>query len=137
MIVKKLRIEKGWSQEHLAQICGLNVRSIQRVESGNKTSLETLKTLSSVFEVEISKLTEEITVIDKQSEIWKVQPWWLKFVFFGVASRRIQIWAEFSLLVFGLLALFAFDSKQIAAGFFMATYLTGLAIRYGDEKRIW
>ncbi|TDR23853.1 helix-turn-helix domain-containing protein [Marinicella litoralis] len=137
MIVKKLRDKNNWSQEHLAELCGLNVRTVQRVESGKKASLETLKSLASVFEVEISKLTEEITVIDKKSEVWKEQPWWLRLAFFGVASRRIQVYAEFSLLVFGLLALFAFDSKHIAAGLFMATYFTGLAIRYGDDKRIW
>ena len=137
MIVRKLRDKKGWSQEHLAELCGLSVRTIQRVESGKKASLETLKSLSSVFEVDISKLTEEITVIDKSSENWKEQPIWLRLMFFGVASRRIQVWAEFSLIVFGLLALIVFESKYIAAGLFVATYLTGIAIRFGDDKKIW
>jgi transcriptional regulator with XRE-family HTH domain len=76
MIVKKLRDRNGWTQEQLAECCGLNVRTIQRVESGKKASLETLQSLASVFEVDISKLTEEITVIDKESENWKVLPWW-------------------------------------------------------------
>ena len=71
MIIKKLRKQKGWSQEHLAALCGLNVRTIQRVENGNKASLETLQSLASVFEVNVSVLTEEVTVIDKQSELWK------------------------------------------------------------------
>jgi transcriptional regulator with XRE-family HTH domain len=39
--------------------CGLTKRSIQRVESDQSASLETLKSLASVFEVDISKLTEE------------------------------------------------------------------------------
>ncbi len=65
MIVKKLRDRNGWTQEQLAECCALNVRTIQRVESGKKASLETLQSLASVFEVNISKLTEEITVIDK------------------------------------------------------------------------
>ena len=54
MIVRKLRSKYGWSQEQLAELCGLNVRTIQRVENGNKASLETLKSLASVFEVDIS-----------------------------------------------------------------------------------
>ena len=74
MIVKKLRDRNGWTQEQLAECCALNVRTIQRVESGKKASLETLQSLASVFEVNISKLTEEITVIDKESENWKVLP---------------------------------------------------------------
>jgi transcriptional regulator with XRE-family HTH domain len=36
MIVKKLRDRKGWTQDQLAECCGLNVRTIQRVESGKK-----------------------------------------------------------------------------------------------------
>lgn len=59
MIVKKLRDKKGWSQEHLAVISGLSLRTIQRVEAGNSASVETLKSLASVFELDISKLTEK------------------------------------------------------------------------------
>ncbi|EKF9685974.1 helix-turn-helix transcriptional regulator, partial [Vibrio cholerae] len=67
-MIKKLRERKNWSQEQLATMSGLSVRTIQRIESGNKASIESLKSLASVFEVDISKLLEEITVIDKDSE---------------------------------------------------------------------
>jgi transcriptional regulator with XRE-family HTH domain len=137
MIIKKLRTQKGWSQEHLAALCGLNVRTIQRVENGNKASLETLQSLAAVFEVNVSVLTEEVTVIDKQSELWKAQPWLLRLLFFGVTSRKIQIWLECSLLLLGLITLFATDHKPLAAGFFVACYITGLSIRYGDDNAIW
>lgn len=45
MLVKRLRTQRSWSQEQLAEYSGLSVRTIQRVESGNKASLETLKCL--------------------------------------------------------------------------------------------
>jgi transcriptional regulator with XRE-family HTH domain len=32
MQVKSLRLHKSWSQEQLAQLSGLNVRTIQRIE---------------------------------------------------------------------------------------------------------
>ena len=32
MIVRKLRIQRGWSQDQLAQFSGLSVRTIQRIE---------------------------------------------------------------------------------------------------------
>jgi len=48
------------------------------VESGNAASLETLRSLASVFEIELSKLTAKITVIDKTSEEWKALPWWFR-----------------------------------------------------------
>ncbi len=59
MIVRKLRLEKGWSQEELAQMCNLSVRTIQRIERGQNPSLETLKALAAVFEIEVSDLTME------------------------------------------------------------------------------
>jgi transcriptional regulator with XRE-family HTH domain len=34
MIVRKLRLQRGWTQEHLAGLSGLSVRSIQRLERG-------------------------------------------------------------------------------------------------------
>ena len=45
MIVKELRDKNGWTQEELAECCNLNVRTIQRVESGQNASLETYKAL--------------------------------------------------------------------------------------------
>lgn len=56
MIVRKLRIERGWTQEHLAQLAGLSVRSIQRIERGASCSLETRNALAAVFEVGRSML---------------------------------------------------------------------------------
>lgn len=32
MIVRKLRLQRGWSQEQLATLTGLSVRTIQRIE---------------------------------------------------------------------------------------------------------
>jgi transcriptional regulator with XRE-family HTH domain len=46
MILKQLRLSRLLSQEQLAQMSGLNVRTIQRIESGHKPSTETLKCLA-------------------------------------------------------------------------------------------
>jgi len=54
MIVKKLRLQRGWSQEHLAQLTDLSVRTIQRLERGHKPGLETIKSLAAVFEVDLN-----------------------------------------------------------------------------------
>jgi transcriptional regulator with XRE-family HTH domain len=65
MIVRKLRLEKGWSQEHLAEICNLSVRTIQRIERGQKPSLETLNALAAVFEIDVSDLSKEADMTKK------------------------------------------------------------------------
>lgn len=101
-MIKKLRERKNWSQEQLAIMSGLSVRTIQRIESGNKASMESLKSLASVFEVDVSKLTEEITVIDKESKYWKQQPVWFKLSLFGVNRRNKLVWVEYLSVLLGL-----------------------------------
>ena len=56
MLVKSLRQKRNWSQEQLAQLSGLNIRTIQRVEKGESVGLETLKSLAAVFEIDVSLL---------------------------------------------------------------------------------
>ncbi|MCK5809584.1 MAG: 2TM domain-containing protein [Cocleimonas sp.] len=58
MIVHKLRLQRGWSQEQLAEFSDLSVRTIQRIEKGQKASLESLKSLAAVFELQVSDLQE-------------------------------------------------------------------------------
>lgn len=58
MIVRKLRLQRGWTQEHLAELLGVNVRTIQRIERGARSSLETRSALAAVFEVDIETFVE-------------------------------------------------------------------------------
>lgn len=69
MIVRKLRLKKGWSQEHLAEICGLSVRTIQRIERGQRSSPESLKSLAAVFEIDVTNLTEDTDMTDNTNDI--------------------------------------------------------------------
>lgn len=59
MIVQKLRLEKGWSQAQLAELSGLNIRTIQRIEKGDAASNESLKALASVFEMDFNRLKNQ------------------------------------------------------------------------------
>lgn len=63
MIVRKLRIQRGWSQDQLAQFSGLSVRTIQRSERAKTAGLESLKSLAAIFEVNSQDLKKE-TVMD-------------------------------------------------------------------------
>ncbi|VEN72674.1 XRE family transcriptional regulator [Candidatus Desulfarcum epimagneticum] len=68
MIIRKLRLDKGWSQEQLAELCDISARTVQRIEKGQKPSLETLKALAAVFEINISDLKTEADM-SNQTEI--------------------------------------------------------------------
>jgi transcriptional regulator with XRE-family HTH domain len=59
MLVQKLRLQRGWSQQQLAELSGLNVRTIQRIDKGQEPSVESLKSLAAVFNVEFSTLKEQ------------------------------------------------------------------------------
>ncbi len=73
MIVQEMRLKKGWSQQQLADISGLNVRTIQRIEQGQSASLESFKALGAAFNVDFSQLQEdavrEIVSTPEQTEI--------------------------------------------------------------------
>jgi transcriptional regulator with XRE-family HTH domain len=64
MIVRKLRLQRGWTQEHLAEASGLSVRSIQRIERGRVPSMETLNALAAVFEVDRSLLDQGAAIME-------------------------------------------------------------------------
>ncbi len=57
--VKQLRLQRAWSQEQLAEMAGLSVRTIQRIENGERPGLETLSALAAVFEVTVAEIGGE------------------------------------------------------------------------------
>ncbi|MGM4982569.1 2TM domain-containing protein [Rhizobium sp. 11_C7_N12_5] len=58
ILIQKLRLQHGWSQEQLATLSGLSVRTIQRLERGTAASPETLKAVAAVFEIDFNQLRE-------------------------------------------------------------------------------
>ena len=55
--VKQLRLQRAWSQEQLAELAGVSVRTIQRIENGDRPGLETLSALAAVFEVNVAEIS--------------------------------------------------------------------------------
>ncbi len=69
LLVKKLRLQKGWSQAELAEFSGLSIRTIQRVEKGETPGLETLKSLAAVFDIDITDFRQENKMDDKKISV--------------------------------------------------------------------
>jgi transcriptional regulator with XRE-family HTH domain len=55
-LVVTLRKRKSWSQEELATASGLNLRTIQRIESDGTASLQSRKALAGAFDIEVGEL---------------------------------------------------------------------------------
>ena len=55
-LILELRTARGWSQEELAKLSGLNLRTIQRIESTAVASLRSKKALASALDLGIQDL---------------------------------------------------------------------------------
>lgn len=69
MHIQQLRRQRGWSQQQLAELSGLSVRTIQRIENGHPPSTETLKALASVFDIHFQQLQPQTLSAAKTSSV--------------------------------------------------------------------
>ncbi|ESP92226.1 putative transcriptional regulator [Pseudoalteromonas luteoviolacea 2ta16] len=81
MVLKQLRLSRSLSQEQLAQMSGLSVRTIQRIEAGGNASLESQKCLAAALNVSIEILNQEKVTMNRRSENWQGLPIILKIWF--------------------------------------------------------
>ena len=58
-IVRRLRTERGWSQDQLAIASGLSLRTIQRVEAEGIASMDTAVSLAATYEIRLIELQED------------------------------------------------------------------------------
>lgn len=146
MILKQIRISRNFSQEQLAQMSGLNVRTIQRIESGHNASLESLKCLAAVLEVDIDTLRQEKFMIDKDTDHWRALPLYLKCWFwFNFLAPRPQRYAAKRAIIashaMGYLCCLAglASPPALAGGLILLAnaYLFHFLTWQGDKYGIW
>ncbi len=146
MILKQLRISRHLSQEQLAQMSGLNVRTIQRIESGQNASVESLKCLAAALDVDVSTLNQEKFIMDKKSEHWQKLPFILKCWFVlnflntrpsRESARRIEVIGHCSGFLFCCLGLI--NEAALVGGLLMlaTAYLYHGLKWQGDKYGIW
>jgi transcriptional regulator with XRE-family HTH domain len=109
--IKKMRLERHWSQDQLAEMSGLSIRTIQRIENGENAGLESLKSLAAVFEIIItdSDKKQELEQVRKEEEyVQNVKG------FYGFLALAI-----FNLVVFFIIAISDSDSEGWYLFFYM------------------
>lgn len=57
-VIRDEREKRAWTQEQLAEIAGIGPRTLQRVEAEHRASLETLRAVAEVFDLEYEELLE-------------------------------------------------------------------------------
>jgi transcriptional regulator with XRE-family HTH domain len=105
--IKKLRLERHWSQEQLAEMSGLSTRTIQRIESGQNADFETLKSLASVFEINLSSLNkkeeeEQLRIEEKRNEDIKGLYKFIALAIFSLIFTFFISYNESNWVVFGM-----------------------------------
>jgi transcriptional regulator with XRE-family HTH domain len=67
--VKDLRLENGWTQDQLAEMCAVSVRTVQRIEETGIASLDTTNALAAVFRTERKTILAQGGVQTAQTEV--------------------------------------------------------------------
>lgn len=89
-LVKELRIKHSYSQERLAEIVGVNPRTIQRIESNGVASLSTRGALAEALGVrpEDLDIPEASAVVATQG---KPTGHWLRWSFLAVSAALVLL----------------------------------------------
>ncbi|KRM00458.1 hypothetical protein FC60_GL001206 [Limosilactobacillus gastricus DSM 16045] len=117
-LVSKIRKEKRLTQEQLAEKCGLSTRTIQRLEVGEDTSMETLNIVSNVFGLTVSELFENIGDNEMEQNI------------INMTNEQIQQLRsrELTQSLFKRLTLFSFITIMLVLGSFIAKFSGNLEV---------
>ncbi|NOX50884.1 MAG: helix-turn-helix transcriptional regulator [Gammaproteobacteria bacterium] len=93
--LKSLRQEKGWSQEQLATVTGLSLRTIQRIEADGSCSLESRNALASVFELHGADLEKGLVSPDQQAGALLGLRYAKYGIIIGLAAATIGVAVDF------------------------------------------
>ena len=88
-LVKKLRAEKSWSQDELATVSGLNLRTVQRIETESTASLQSKKALASAFEIAVKDLEHRESPAMQTHEYKTLDIEWKQGFFSGMKSTPL------------------------------------------------
>ena len=84
--IRDERQRRAWSQEHLAEITGLGLRTIQRIESSGGASNESIAAIASVMAIPLEQLIEVGEFKRSLAEWLMAKRLWLLVATFFIAS---------------------------------------------------
>jgi len=93
--IKRWREERLWSQEHLAELAGLGLRTVQRIENGDSASRDSVMAIAAAFNVEAAALTvneETEAAIESEQKARK-----------SLAGLRLGFFINLACWVFGMI----------------------------------
>lgn len=76
-LIIEQRKQRNWTQQHLADACGVSLRTVQRVERDGQASNETVLALNAVLDIELTQQHVEPAKITRH-EVQTEKPVWLQ-----------------------------------------------------------
>ena len=129
--IKRWREERHWSQEHLAELAGIGLRTLQRIENGEKASPESVMALAAAFNVDAMALSVDAEEEARQAAELKAEE--------AEASMRLTFYyhaASFVIVlaIFGFLALIGNDWEifKITLWFAFPLVIHGIVIFFSQ-----
>ncbi len=125
--IKRWREERHWSQEHLAELAGIAARTLQRIETGEKASQESVMALAAAFNVDATALAVDAEEEAKRASDLQAEE----------AESRMRLYfclhaASFAMVsaIFGFLALIdgSWEMLQVTLWFAFPLVVHGIAV---------
>ena len=152
MSFKSERERRLLSQERLADLSGLSLRTIQRVEAGHRVSYASLRALAATLEIDVDFLERELYAMKQPTDDFVEIPRWVRLwtnAWWSTGpppSRRQAHIAEAVCMACGVVFLVAsflvphllVTLFRVATGFTLVCgYLLSLSIRLVDRYKLW
>jgi transcriptional regulator with XRE-family HTH domain len=153
MNLRLLREQRLLSQERLAEMSGLSLRTIQRLEAGHRVSYASLRALAATLEIDVDLLERELYAMNRSTDDFVEIPTWWRLLdgarWFGgprLSRRDVHLIETFcvacAVIVFAGSFLVASDvtAKVLRAFGFLELvcgYLVSVFIRLGHRYKHW
>lgn len=106
--IKRWREERHWSQEHLADVAGIGLRTVQRIENGDAASRESLMALAAAFNVDVMALAVDVKSEAAEQAMQKNAR--------SAAALRLSFWIHLASFVLGVVV---FVGISLGEGYFV------------------
>lgn len=139
MSFRSLREARHLSQERLAEMSGLSLRTVQRLEAGHRVSYASLRSLAATFDLDVDRLERELYAVNKPAGEFVEMPRWIRRLGNGLSmgapplNRRQAHAYEAVMMAMGMLFLIAsfLFRSDLAIAAFRAAAVFSLVGGYG------
>lgn len=116
--IVELRRERGWTQEKLAEECGVGIRTIQRLEAGSDASLDTLSMVAEALGVPVRDLFTTIDSDDLNGRVDSLEARTERQQFQRDRTNKAWLWLFIGVGVIASFLSFAWGGQYGAVLFF-------------------